>query len=114
MARRQFSHYASRRRAEIRHRRFIPLFIFSVVIAALGFWLGPLRWLLFGGGNGVPLPATISLCIFVAWGWLAVFVAGLFLCRARALWLLVEVPLVLYFPATFILSGACSLAGRCH
>jgi hypothetical protein len=114
MVRRRFSSYVRKRREETAHRRFVPFLILSTGISAMGFGLGPLRALIVGAANLAVVATSVPVCILIAWTWIAVSGAGLVFCRVRGLWLILEAPFVLYFPASFVMNGTCSLLGRCH
>lgn len=101
-----------RRRADRNRRRFVSCLIFSAGIAAFGFAVGPIYYWL-SGSEGIPVSAIVSTSIVIAWLWLTVFAASLYLCRALGLWLLAQAPFVLSFPASFVFSGACSLLAQC-
>jgi hypothetical protein len=92
--------------------RFVPLLAISGLFAALGFWFGPARALLFASSNSVPNTATLTLCIWLAWFWAGAFFFAVVFHGRRALWLLAGAPFVLVWPAMWIvLTPECSLAG---
>lgn len=113
MVRRRFSSHVRRaRRAEIARQRFMPFLLVSGVIAALGFGVGPLRWMV-TGHDMVPTTGIVSVCIWIAWLWLAVFGTSIVSLRLNSVWLLFEAPFVLAFPSSFVANGTCSLLGQC-
>jgi hypothetical protein len=79
----------------------------AVAIAALGFWVGPVRWVMYARGNGMPDTETLRLCSHLAAAWVVVFVLSVPPFRARALWFLLSAPFALYWPLMFgFLRGA--------
>ena len=114
MVRRRFSSHVRRaRRGEIVRRHLMPFLMLSGVIAALGFGVGPLRWMILAN-DAAPAAGVVSICIWIAWLWLAVFTTSIVSLRLRSIWLLFEAPFVLAFPLEFIANGTCSLLGQCH
>ena len=98
MVRRRFSSYVRRaRRAEITRRRFMPFLMLSGVIAALGFGVGPLRWMVLAN-HAAPTAGIVSICIWIAWLWIVVFAISIVSLRFYNVWLLLEAPFVLVFP----------------
>jgi len=114
MARRRFSSHVRRaRRAEMVRRRLMPFLMVSGMIAALGFGVGPLRWMVLAN-HAAPTAGVVAICIWIAWLWLAVFVTSILSLRLHSMWLLLQAPFVLMFPWEFVASGTCSLLGQCH
>jgi len=86
----------------------------SIVAAAVAFWCGPLRFIVYAGPNDVPDGQSIAFSIWFGWIWIAIFLGCLFFAKWRALWLLILAPFALYWPAMWIFVGhACDLLGRC-
>jgi hypothetical protein len=77
----------------------------SLIIAAVGFWVGPGRWLAFASGNGVPNAETLRYCTYFALAWIAWFVLCAFRYRWKALWFLPLAPFAILWPAMFLLNG---------
>lgn len=89
----------------------------SIVVAAVAFFLGPLRWIIadtrFGGGT-VPNADAVALSVWLGWLWVGTFVTALYFRGWRAVWLLFAAPFALLWPAMWIFVGhACDLLGRC-
>ena len=89
---------------ELRSRFWIGICA-SAVIAAVGFWVGPGRWLAYGGGNSLPDPETLRLCTYLAVAWLLVFLGAVPVYRLRSLWLLPLAPVATFWPVMFLLNG---------
>src|SRR5215469_2475281 len=114
MTRRRFSSHVRRaRRAEIIRRRFMPFLMLTGMIAAVGFGVGPLRWMVLENQTA-PTAGIVSICIWIAWLWLAAFAISVASLRLHSVWLLFEAPFVLAFPWEFIANRTCSLLGQCH
>ena len=95
--------------ADCKSLRFVPLLAVSGLFAALGFWFGPARSLL---GDAAPNLATVTVCIWIAWFWLGVFVSALVLHGKRALWLAPGAPFALIWPLLQVAQTAeCTLTG---
>src|SRR5208282_4015545 len=77
----------------------------SVFIAALGFWVGPGRWLVFAGPNDVPDVETLDRCTWVAMIWTIFFFYCAFLFRRKALWFLLFAPFAAFWPTMFWLQA---------
>lgn len=114
MARRRFSSHVRRaRRAEMVRRRLMPFLMVSGMIAALGFGVGPLRWMVLAN-HAAPTAGVVTICIWIAWLWLAVFLTSIASLRLHSVWLLLQAPFVLMFPWGFVANGTCSLLGQCY
>jgi hypothetical protein len=70
----------------------------SFLIAAVGFWIGPARYVLFAGPNDVPSPELISYCTWTAWLWVAFAVTAVLVYQWRAAVVLLGAPFVLFWP----------------
>ena len=94
--------------------RFGLLLALSFGVAAVGFWIGPGRFLAYAGPNDVPDAWLISICIYVAWAWIALIFVLLARFKWRALWALIGAPAVLFWPYMWVVyAGACHPWG-CH
>jgi hypothetical protein len=95
--------------------RFAVLACTSVVVAIVGFLIGPIGWLIFDRGNDIPSSRTLELCIWSGWLWIALFALACVQSPRRSLWLLLAAPFALWWPGMWIfVADACSLTGRCH
>lgn len=88
------------------------LVVTSFLIAAIGFWIGPGRFLAFAGPNEVPSSDIISYCIWTAWIWTLVVIIAILVYQWRALVALLGAPFVLFWPYVWIANvPACSILG---
>ena len=95
--------------ADCKSLRFVPLLGISGLFAAIGFWFGPVRSLF---GDAAPNLGTVTLCIWLGWLWLGVFVSALVLHGRRALWLAPGAPFALIWPVLAIAqTPGCTLTG---
>ncbi len=78
----------------------------SLLIAALGFWLGPGRWLMLPPGF-VAKNVVMTECIWLSWLWVAVFVTAVIRYRRRALRLLAGAPFALLWLGILLFRQVC-------
>ena len=98
--------------SDCKSTRLGPLLTVSFLFAALGFWFGPVRWVVYAPPGYAPNIGNLTLCIWLGWTWLAVVAVALSLHGRRALWLLAGAPFVLLWPAAWIAQvPECSLTG---
>lgn len=83
---------------------FSALLWASIMVSALGFLIGPVRWLVLSGPNDVPTYLTVVICNVIALIWLVLFVVIVIYYRYKALWLIFEAPFVLYWPMMFTMT----------
>jgi hypothetical protein len=43
----------------------------SILVAAVDFWWGPLRFIIYAGPNDVPTSQSLALSIWLGWFWIA-------------------------------------------
>ena len=56
----------------------------------------------------------MNVCIWLAWAWVLSTLAAAYFIRWRALWLLLTVPVALFWPLVGIASYKCGLLGGCE
>jgi hypothetical protein len=96
-------------------QRFAVLAWACVSTSILAFLVGPVRWIIFARGNGLPNASSLTLCVWLGWLWIALFALACVQSPRRSLWLLLGAPFALWWPAMWIFnSHACSLIGNCH
>jgi hypothetical protein len=96
-------------------RRTTAWMIGGIAVAAVAFYWGPLRWLLYAPPGYVPDGYMVTISIWLAWIWIAIFIGAVAFARWRALWLVLVAPFALYWPAMWIFVGrACDFLGRCR
>jgi hypothetical protein len=77
----------------------------AILVAALGFWIGPGRFIFYATGNGMPNDASIISTNWVAGLWLIIFTFALLLYKVKALWFLLIAPFALYWPLMWLIYG---------
>jgi len=88
------------------------LVLSSFLIAAVGFWIGPGRFLAFGGPGDIPSPDIISYCTWIAWFWALFAVTAILIYQWRGLPALLGAPFVLFWPYVWIAHvPGCSILG---
>ena len=96
------------RRVELRNREFWLMLVVSLVMGVAAIW--PIR----------SMPADYHAIFWrsfpIAGFWLLLLVAALFRHRKKALWLLLGLPLVLYWPYDVTVNGLprCYYVGACR
>ena len=86
-------------------RAFFLAVWMSLLVAALGFYLGPGRFLLSGSGSYLPNGSSLKLCTYLAAAWVVIFLLSAFSFKRKALWLLLAAPFALYWPLMWGLVG---------
>ena len=96
-------------------RRTSIWIIGAIAVAAVAFYWGPLRFLIYAPPGYVPDDHTLEVSIWLGWLWIAIFAGAAYFARWWALGLLLVSPLALYWPAMWIfVAHACDLLGRCR
>ena len=86
-------------------KSFLYVLLVSLLVAATGFWWGPVRSIPYIVRGQVPGAEMLHVCNEFAVVWLVIFLASVVIYRKRALWQLLGAPFVLLWPVGFAVAG---------